>query len=279
MPPSGTFVWLLEYRPLRGDVWAELERNRFPAKPAAFRLERAELGESVSCFPGPGHSTTFTAADRPFQLLVAFGGRPTDAQLDEVAEILSSLEFEPLAAPPLDPYAGWPLVNDNSGDSVRPPPGWAAAAARYVPGETPRPRALFFASNRPLAGLPPKLVPFAALPGSMPEGALANDFPADGVLVWVVEERRTEESGVAFPPIDRTWPSRDDFDAAAAPVPAEPGVRWLRAGGSFRGYRFSVWIASGPRASRDDRELAFKRAASLALSGCWRDAIDDCPDA
>jgi hypothetical protein len=48
-----------------------------------------------------------------------------------------------------------------------------------------------------------------------------------------------------------------------------------------RGYRFSVWIASGPDASEEDRRLALKAlksAASLAVSGCGRDRIDDSPD-
>ena len=50
----------------------------------------------------------------------------------------------------------------------------------------PRPRALFFASNRPLFGPPPKLVPHTdELPGPMPSAAVANQFPQGGVLLWV----------------------------------------------------------------------------------------------
>ena len=278
MPVDGTFIWLLEYRPLRGEVWADLPRDRFPPKPDRFELRRRDLGGNNSCFPGPTYRTTFRAADRPLQLLVAFGGPPADDRLNEVAEILTSLRFDELPPPPADPYAGWPLVNDDSGDSLRPPPGWAAAAARYVPGETVRPRALFFASNRPLAGLPAELVPQAELSDSMPDAALANNFPNDAVLLWVVEERRDEPTGRAIRSIDRTWPHAGDFEPAEAPAPAAPGVRWLHAGGSFQGYRFSVWIAEGSGASDRDRQLAKKSAASLAVSGCWRDAIDDCPD-
>jgi hypothetical protein len=55
---------------------------------------------------GPGYSTTFRAAGRPFQLLVAFGRWPTDELLAEVLAILDSLEFERLPPPPPDPYAG-----------------------------------------------------------------------------------------------------------------------------------------------------------------------------
>lgn len=87
MPEGGAFIWLLEYR-------EELPRSRFPERPDAFRLPRDELVEHISCFPGPGYTTTFRAADRRFQLLVAFGGRPNDERLREVEEVLDSLEFE-----------------------------------------------------------------------------------------------------------------------------------------------------------------------------------------
>ncbi len=119
MPPGGVFVWLLEYRPARGDVWVDLPRDRFPPRPSRFRIPRERLAP-VSCFDGPGYSTTFRAADRPFQLLVAFGREPSDDRLNEVESILDRLEFDPLPAPPSDPYAGWPLINDNPGDSLRP---------------------------------------------------------------------------------------------------------------------------------------------------------------
>ena len=276
MPPNGVFVWLLEYRPLRGDVWADLPRERFPPKPDRFRLERGDLGGNNSCFPGPTYRTAFRAAGRPLDLLIAFGGPPADDRLDEVAEILTSLRFGELPAPPPDPYAGWPLVNDDSGDSLRPPPGWAASASRYTAGESRRPRSLFFASNRPLAGLPSALAEAAELPSPLPDSALADDFPEDAILLWVVEERR--EGGGGFPAIDAAWPGRDDFQPAAAPTEGPSDVRWLRARGAFRGYRLSVWIASRPRATKADRQLAFKSAASLALSGCRRDGIDDCAD-
>jgi len=48
-----------------------------------------------------------------------------------------------------------------------------------------------------------------------------------------------------------------------------PDLRWLHAGGEWRGYRFSIWIASGPDASEEDRQLALKSAASLAVSSCF----------
>jgi hypothetical protein len=57
-----------------------------------------------------------------------------------------------------------------------------------------------------------------------------------------------------------------------------PDLHWLHAGGEWRGYRFSIWVASGHDVSEEDRQLALKSAASLAVSGCSRDTIDDCPD-
>jgi hypothetical protein len=277
MPPGGAFLWLLEYRPLRDELGNDLPLSRFPPKPARFDIRRTDLDETLSCFSGSGYTTTFRAAGRPFQLLVAFGGEPTDERIAEVAAILSSLAFERLAPPPPDPYAGWPLLVSNSGDSLRAPPRWAGAAATYAPGKTPRPRTLFFASNRPLFGLPDSLVERAdELPPS-PAWAVANDFPPDGVLVWVTEEDR---GGVSdeFPAIDRDWPGDDDLRPAEVLTKPSPELRWRRAGGSFSGYRFSVLIGVGPDASPADVELALRSAASLAVSGCWRDVTDDCPD-
>ncbi len=275
MPPGGAFIWLLEYRPTRGDVWVDLPRDRFPPRASRFKIPRAGLAP-VSCFDGPGYSTTFRAAGRPFQLLVAFGGEPANDRLDEVEAILDGLEFDPLPAPPADPYAGWPLINDNPGDSLRPPPGWAAAAAMFPPDKKPRPRTLFFAGNRPLFGLPDKLVPQVDKLPPSPSSAVANDFPSDGVLLWVVEERKGGESN-GLSPIDGDWPRRGDFRPAELFTNPNAELWWLRAGGSFRGYRLSVLIGIGPDATQRDIELALTSAGSLAVSGCWRDVIDDCP--
>ena len=277
MPRSGALIWLLEYRPPRGDVWADLPRERFPHRPERFELSRDDLQPGL-CGAGLGTSVAFRDADRPFQLWLLMGDEVSDARLGEIREILDGLRFDELPAPPPDPYAGWPLINDNPGDSLRPPPGWAAAAAMFPPGATRRPRPLFFASNRPLLGLPQKLVPHVdELPGPWPAHAVANDFPDDGVLLWVLEEESGEASQ-EFPPIDRTWPGAADFRPADVLTKPNPELRWLRAGGSFRGYRFSVWIAAGAASTAADRALAVKSAGSLAVSGCWRDGYDDCPD-
>lgn len=277
LPADGAFIWLTEYRPPRGDVWAEVRRESFPPRPNHFEVRRSDLTRNVRCHAGPAYVTSFAAADRPFDLFVAFGERAPDARLAEVEAILDGLELETLPPPPPDPYAGWPLLTDHPGDSLRPPPGWPAAAALFRPAETPRPRALFFASNRPLYGLPSRFAPHVdRLSGPLPEPALANHFLADGVLLWVVEEGERPAVAAGFPPIGRNWPSRDDFESQAPPAVA-PQVSWLRASGSFSGHRFSMWIATGPAADEGDVELAFKSAASLAVSGCWRDGFDDCP--
>jgi hypothetical protein len=287
IPPDGALIWLLEYRPLRGDVWADLRRSSFPPRPQRFELARDDL-QPNSCLTGVGYAprasgplvytTTFRAADRPLQLSLVFGERVTDTRLAEVEEILKSLELTELPPPPPDPYGGWPLMNDNPGDSLRPPPGWPAAAAMFPPGETPRPRPLFFTSNRPLFGLPQTLVPQVdRLPGPWPSHAVANDFPADGVLLWVLEEA-TGGASAEFPSIERGWPGEDEFRPGQILTKPNPALRWLRAGGSFKGYRFSVWIATGPAATTEDSKLALKSAATLAVSGCWRDRFDDCPD-
>ena len=145
MPSGGAFVWLLEYR-------EQLPPERFPPRPRPFRLDREQLAEHVACFPGPGWSTAFAAAGRQFQLLVAFGGPPTERRLRGVEVALDSLAFDRL--PPADPSIAWPLLVGSTPDSMRSPPGWAAAPARFSPADEPRPRTLFFAASRPLLGLP-----------------------------------------------------------------------------------------------------------------------------
>lgn len=277
LPRDGAFTWLIEYRPARGDVWADLPRDRFPPKPEPFHVSATNL-ETGLCQSGPGYGMTFRAANRPFQLLVAFGAGATNERMAEVEAILNSLRFDPVAPPPPDPYAGWPLVSDDAGDSLRPPPGWPGAAVNY---RTRRPHLLFFVSNRPLWGLPRTLVPRVDDPAAgdevVPTGALANEFPSDGVVLFVLEEAPGGPPA-EFPPIGRGWPARADFGPGEMATEPAPELRWLKAAGSFAGFRFSVWIGRAPRASDRDLALALKSAASLALSGCRRDADDDCPD-
>jgi hypothetical protein len=277
MPADGALIWLVEHRPARGEVWAGLPRSRFPPRPTTHELTRTDLRPGV-CGAALGLSTTFRDADRPFQLWLLFGERVTEVRLAEVGQILSGLSFDDLPAPPPDPYGGWPWLSTIPGDSLRPPPGWAAASAVFPPGKTPRPRALFFASNQPVFGLPQKLDRVDALPGPMPETAVANEFPRDGVLLWIVEESDRHPLGTNFPQIDHEWPRTHHFRPAEVLTKAAPELRWLRAGGEWRSHRFSIWVASGPDAAEEDRQLALKSAASLAVSGCWRDGDDDCRD-
>lgn len=284
IPPDGALVWLLEFRPLRGDAWVDLSRSSFPPRPQPIELSRADLSPN-SCLTGVGYAPrasglvytlAFTAAERPLQLSLVLGARVTDARLEQVERIVDSMIFGALPPPPPDPYAGWALLNDNPGDSLRPPPGWAATAAMFPPAETPPPRSLFFAANRPLFGLPEKLVPHVELLPPSPSWAVANDFPRDGVLVWVREEEKGGVSG-EYAAIDRNWPEAEDFEPVEVLTKPNPEVRWLRAGGSFRSYRFSVLIGAGPDATREDQELALKSAASLAVSGVCREDGTDCP--
>jgi hypothetical protein len=262
MLPGGAFVWLLEYR-------EQLPPERFPPRPRPFRLDRGQLAEHVACFPGPGWSTAFGAAGRQFQLLVAFGGPPTDRRLREVEEALDALAFDRL--PPADPSVAWPLLIGSTPDSMRAPPGWAAAPARFSPEDEQRPRTLFFAANRPLFGLPAQLEREARrLPEPLPSAAIANEFPRDGVLLWVVEEDDEQTLAQRFPPIDRDWPGREDFEPVEIATEPNPELRWLVAAGEFRGHRFSIWIARGPEASDSDVALAVESAATVAVSGCDR---------
>lgn len=252
------------------------------------------LSESYEGQPAPHVSTQIIQArlaDRALYIQVYFGRNSPDEEMRARADrVLATVTVAGGATetrgggfvrfddpPPPDPYAGWPLLVSPSGDSLRPPPGWAAAAAMYRPGKTPRPRAFFFASNRPLFGLPDRLVERVGRLPPSPAWAVANDLPADAVLLWVTEEEKGGESD-EFPAIGRDWPGEDDFRPVEILTKSNPDVRWRRAGGSFRGYRFFVLIATGPAAAQADVELALKSAASLAISDCWRDVIDDCPD-
>ena len=247
-------------------------------------LRAAPSGTSIAASIATGDSgygTTFRAADRPFQLFLAFGDKTTDERLAQVEAIIDSLHFDTLPPPPADPYAGWPLLSDNSGDSLRPPPGWPGAAFEYRPGKTSRPRSLFFTSNLPLWGLPKKLVARTTESGSedglFPRVALANEFPSDGVLLFVDEEAKGGPSP-DFPAIESEWPAAESFSEAEIATSVAPEITWLRSSGSFSGYRFSVWIGRGPEVSEQDFQLALQSAASLAVSGCWRDRYDDCAE-
>lgn len=276
IPADGTFLSLLEYRPQRGSVWADLRRRDFPPLPRHIRINRRSFRQGIGCYGGPALSLTFRIAERPFQLFIAVGAKASDARLTELARTLDSLRAAPLPPPPPDPYAGWPLLTDESGDSFRPPPGWAASAT-FKPRDLPRPRTLFFASNLPLQGLPHVLVKSVPeLPAPFPSTAF-DSFPPSGVLLWIVEEQSGDVDG-DFPTIGRQWPHGTFAAANVGPAAQWPGLTWLRARGSFRGYRFSAWLALGQQASAADRTLALKSVDALALSACLRERVPgSCP--
>jgi hypothetical protein len=186
--------------------------------------------------------------------------------------VLNSLRFRPLPPLPADPYAGWKLLTTESGDSLRPPPGWPASAT-FMPRNLPRPRPLFFASNLPLPGVPARPVPSVTeLPAPFPTQAL-DAFPAGGA-------GGAHGQPLGRVPVHNASLARGPFPAGDHRAGAAMAEPQLAARGRLvsNGYRFSVWTASGPEASERDRALALKSAASLALSGCLRDNSTHCPD-
>ena len=275
LPAGGALIYLYEYRPAQGDVWHNLKRRDFPRRPAHFTLRARDLG-TYECWRVPTYAIHFRAADRPFGLHVALGPRATAQRRAQVLRILDSLRFAELPPPPPDPYAGWRLLIDETGDSLRTPPGWTAATTTS-PRRYSRPRALFFASNARLPGLAPAPARSVRaprrLPAPLPTAAL-DGFPDDGVLLWFLEEAKGGASA-DFPAIRRSWPRAEDFRLAQdGPASRWPRLRWERAGIAARGgHRFSLWVISGPAASDADRALAHKSATALAFStGSYRDA-------
>jgi hypothetical protein len=272
--PRDALVSVLEYRPARGAVWGHgLRRSDFPPRPAHLRLP-AGPPQRLECFARPARILRFRDADRPLQVQVALGKRVSPAGRRRVEGILDALRFAALPAPPADPFAGWPTLIDESGNSLRAPPHWPSLVT-VVPRRVPRPRTLFLTANERLAGLPAgrggahraeTLPPPAATPG------LAQ-LKAGAVALWIVEERRGGPSD-AYPPLVRrqAWAGRADFAATRnGPAALWPALRWRRAGMSWRGLRFSAWIAAGPRASARQVALAEQAAASVALSSGLRD--------
>jgi hypothetical protein len=264
LPASGALIYLLEYRPSVGDPWRGLRRSSFPPRPAHFALRRSALGHYECVVGVPSYLIRFRDADRPFQLHVALGPRATPARRAQVLRVLDSLRFEPLPAPPPDPFAGWRWQTEELGDSLRVPPGWSAGATtsprRYL-----RPRSLLFVSSARLRSLPPVA---KRAPHRLPDRIPAGDLAPDGVLLWIREER----NGPATPDFparpNGAWPGPADFH----PVDRGPGLRWERAGTHSGGHRFSIWIASGPAASDADRALARKAATTFGFTtGSYRD--------
>jgi hypothetical protein len=228
----------------------------------------SHAAQRLECFAKPAYTVRFRDADRPLQIEVVLGSRVGAARRRTVERVLDGLRFGAVAAPPPDPYAGWRLLVDESGDSLRAPPHWSRHVTE-IPRRHPRPRTLFHTSGERLAGLPAGGA--APLPALTPGLAQAGTH---AVALWIVEERRGGPSP-AYPPLAarRAWPRAQDFAPAPRSAAAArwPGLRWRRAGTSWRGLRFSAWIAAGPRAGAGAIARAEQAAASTALSSALRD--------
>ena len=143
-------VYLSEYRPRVGKV--RFRRSAFPPRPAHFTLPRRALG-NYECWRIPSYLIRFRAAGRPFQMEVAFGPHAGPARRAQTLRALDSLRITRVPPPPPDPYAGWHGLVDETGDTLRTPPGWLAAAM-LSPRRQAQPRTLFVTANQSLPGLP-----------------------------------------------------------------------------------------------------------------------------
>jgi hypothetical protein len=278
MPADGALVFVLEYRPRRGAVWTSgTRRSSFPPRPAHLRLPRS-APQTYECFRRPGYLLRFRDADRPLQIMVALGPRAAGTRRRAVELVLDGLRFTPLPPLPPDPYAGWPTLVDESGDSLRAPPRWTSLVAA-IPRRLPRPRTLFLTASHRLSGLPAgrgRRVGALPTPGVTPG---LTQLPAGAVVLWLTEERRGGPSAT-FPPRAgrRPWPAGQDFkDVSRGPAEHWPALAWRRAGLSWRGLRFAAWIASGPKAGPRSIAVAERAAASAALSSGLRDCSRHLP--
>ena len=265
LPADGALIYAFEYRREVGSPWTGLRRTDFPPRPAHFALRKRDLG-MYECWRVPSYLIRFRSADRPFQVHIALGAHATSARRAQVLEILDGLRFSALPAPPPDPYAGWHGLHDATGDTLRTPPGWAAAVTPS-PRRHAQPRTLFFTTNRPQVALPSRTrSATTGLPSTFPVGTLRS-FPADGVLLWIREDRPGPAT-VAWPRSPaRGGQSTWAFAPLTAGIAARwPHLLWLRVGTQQRQTRYSLWIVSGPRASAADRHRARLSAASFAFS-------------
>jgi hypothetical protein len=272
MPADGALVFVLEYRPARGPVWTGgTHRASFPPRPAHLGLPRT-APQSYECFGRPGYLLRFRDADRPLQIMVALGPKATPSRRRAVERVLDGLRFTPLPPPPPDPYAGWPTLVDESGDSLRAPPRWTSLVTA-IPRRLPRPRTLFLTASHRLSGLPAgrrRRVGALPAPGVTP-GLM--QLPAGAVVLWLTEERRGGPSAAFRPPVrGQPWPAAQDFHATrGGPARRWPALAWRRAGLSWRGLRFTAWIAAGSEAGPRRIALAQQAAGSAGLSSALRD--------
>jgi hypothetical protein len=251
LPANGVLAYLFEYRPRVGKVWpSSFRRSEFPQRPAHFKLSRRAFGH-FECWRVASYVIRFRAAGRPFQLHVAFGPRAGAVRRAALLRALDSLRIARIAPPPPDPYAGWHGLVDETGDTLRTPPGWLAAGMAS-PRRQAQPRTLFVTANRSLPGLPERRGPkLRALPRRFPQRMLRG-FPPDGVVLWIREERP-----------GRPVPRSPRFHAARPPL---PWLELFRAGAGGRGTRFSLRILVGPTATALDRRRALQAARAFGYS-------------
>lgn len=123
LPAGGALLYLLEYRPRIGSIWSGLKRSAFPPRPTHARLAARDLGR-YECWRVPSHLLRFRAADRAFQLHVAFGPHASAARRAEVLRVVDSLRIAPLPAPRVPPVTAAQLEQ-----ALRTNPNQEASAA------------------------------------------------------------------------------------------------------------------------------------------------------
>ncbi len=247
LPADGALVLLLESR------WAAGVPSRlrsFPRRPRHLRFPRRAVGLECS---GVARAVAFRESGRGLSATLWVGPRAPRSRRREANRLLDSLRVEEVPPPRREPWELWPERITEAGDSMHVPPGWASGTLA-VPRRIHRPRLLFYAATAPLPGWQR---------GRRERLGTPREPGTSGVVLWVAEHHRG--------PTSARYPSlrEDPFKDRAAFQPW--GASSQRARGGWRGYRFSVTITAGERATAGDVERAYESAASIALSGGLRD--------
>jgi hypothetical protein len=247
LPARGAIVLLLESR------WAAGVPSRlraFPPRPRRFRLPRRAVPLECS---GLARAVAFRERGRGFNATVLLGRRAPRSRLREAEQLLDSLRVEAVPPPRRDPWELWPLRTTEAGDSMHVPPGWTSGVLD-VPRRIHRPRLLFYAATEPVASW---------TRGRRERLGHPREPATRGVAVWVTEHLPGR--------VSKRYPSLREAPFKHRTAFQPWGVSSRRAGGAWRGYRFSVTITAGEDAAPEDVERAYQSAASVALSGGLRD--------
>lgn len=171
MPPDGAFVYLLEYRPLRGRVWAEIKRRDFPPRPRHFRLHPQRNASRRTCrsyprrsphrrsTPSPtrascsGCSRSRRAASQPTSPRSGAAGRPAPSSRQPSARH-SNGRTSPGSAPPAPSAA------------TASPPGSRPARPRATATTRSRSRAQPYSHSPAASATTPATAPAAAAAGA-----------------------------------------------------------------------------------------------------------------